>query len=44
MLSADGTGINPVAVPATTPVPPFTAVFVKAVAEGDTVVFTKVTQ
>ena len=44
VLSSDGIGINPIAVPATTPVPPFTAVFVKAVAVGDKAVFTKVTQ
>ena len=43
VLSSDGLGINPVAVPATTPVPPFTAVFVKAVTTGDKAVFTKVT-
>ena len=44
VLSADGTGINPVAIPATTPIPPCTAVFVKAVSAGDTAVFSKVTQ
>ncbi|MBR5725543.1 MAG: hypothetical protein IKX56_02290, partial [Muribaculaceae bacterium] len=44
ILSTDGTGINPVAIPATTPIPPCTAVFVKAVSAGDTAVFTKVTQ
>ena len=44
VLNADGTGINPVAIPATTPIPPYTAVFVKAVAEGDKAVFTRVTQ
>lgn len=44
VLSADGLGINPVAVSATTPIPPFTAVFVKAVTAGDRAVFTKVTQ
>ena len=43
VLNADSTGINPVAVPATTPIPPCTAVFVKAVANGDKAVFTKVT-
>jgi hypothetical protein len=43
-LSADGTGINPEPIPAGTPIPPCTAVFVKAVSDGDTVVFTKVTQ
>jgi hypothetical protein len=41
VLNAEGTGINPEPLPATTPIPPFTAVFVKAVAAGDTVVFTK---
>ena len=41
----DGNGsINPEAIPATMPVPPCTAVFVKAVSEGDTAVFTRVTQ
>ena len=44
VLSADGTGINPVAIPATTPIPPCTAVFVKAVSVGDKAVFSKVTQ
>ena len=42
VLNDEGTGINPVAVPASTPIPACTAVFVKAVAAGDTVVFTKV--
>jgi hypothetical protein len=41
-LKADGTGINPEAVSAGTPIPPCTAVFVKAVAAGDKVVFSKV--
>ena len=44
VLSADGLGINPEPVPATTPIPPCTAVFVKAVSAEDTVVFSKVTQ
>ena len=44
VMNGDGTGINPVAVSAETPIPPCTAVFVKAEAEGETVVFTKVTQ
>ena len=44
VLKADGTGINPVAIQANTPIPPFTAVFVKAVAEGDKAVFNLVTQ
>ncbi|MBR6929812.1 MAG: leucine-rich repeat domain-containing protein [Bacteroidales bacterium] len=43
-LSTDGTDINPEAIPATTPIPPGTAVFVKAEAEGETVVFTRVVQ
>ena len=42
VLSANGTEINPVAIPSTVPVPPCTAVFVKAVDEGDSVVFTRV--
>ncbi len=44
VLSTDGTDINPEAIPATTPIPPGTAVFVKAEAEGETVVFTRVVQ
>ena len=44
VLDADGTGIDPEPIPATTPVPPCTAVFVKAVEEGDAVVFNRVTQ
>ena len=43
VLNDEGTGINPVAVPASTPIPACTAVFVKAIAAVDTVVFTKVT-
>jgi hypothetical protein len=43
-LSTDGSGINPEPIPANTPIPPCTAVFVKAVAEGETVVFTRVVQ
>jgi hypothetical protein len=43
VLDEEGTGINPEPVPANTPIPACTAVFVKAVATGDTVVFTKVT-
>ena len=42
VMKADGTGINPVAVSATMPIPPCTALFVKAVANGDKAVFTKV--
>jgi hypothetical protein len=44
ILTTDGTDINPEPIPATTPIPPCTAVFVKAVAEGQTVVFTRVVQ
>jgi hypothetical protein len=43
VLSADGLDINPEPIPATTPIPPCTAVFVKAVTPDDTVVFTRVT-
>ncbi|MBR5725867.1 MAG: hypothetical protein IKX56_03935, partial [Muribaculaceae bacterium] len=42
VLSAGGLDINPEPIPATTPIPPCTAVFVKAVEEGDAAVFTKV--
>ena len=42
VLNDDGKTINPNAVPATTPIPPFTAVFVKSVSIGDRVIFTKV--
>ena len=44
VLSTDGSGINTEPIPANTPIPPCTAVFVKAVAEGETVVFTRVVQ
>ena len=44
VMNEDGTALNPVAVPAETPIPPCTAVFVKAVGEGDTAVFTKAAQ
>ena len=44
VLTTDGTEINPEPIPATTPIPPCTAVFVKAVAVGETVVFTRVVQ
>jgi hypothetical protein len=44
MLKEDGTGIHPVPVPATTPIPPCSAVMVKAVGENDHVVFTKAVQ
>ncbi|MBP5796789.1 MAG: InlB B-repeat-containing protein [Bacteroidales bacterium] len=43
VMSSDGTGLNPEPIPATTPIPPCTAVFVKAVAAGDKAVFTQVT-
>ncbi len=43
VMNADGTGINPEPIPATTPIPPCTAVFVKSVAVGDKAVFTRVT-
>lgn len=43
VMSSDGTVIDPEPIPATTPIPPFTAVFVKAVAAEDKVVFTPVT-
>ena len=42
VLSANGTDINPDAIPSTVPIPPCTAVFVKALTEGDSVVFTRV--
>ena len=42
VMNEDGSGLSPEAIPATTPIPPCTAVFVKAVAEGETVVFTRV--
>ena len=42
VLSANGTDINPEAIPSTVPIPPCTAVFVKAVDEGDSAVFTRV--
>jgi hypothetical protein len=42
VLSANGTDINPNAIQGTVPIPPCTAVFVKAVEEGDSVVFTRV--
>ena len=39
LLDADGTGIDPEPIPASVPVPPCTAVFVKAVGVNDTAVF-----
>lgn len=41
VMNEEGTGINPVAVSASTPIPPCTGVFVKAEGEGETVVFTR---
>lgn len=42
MMNEDGTAINPVAMPVSTPIPPCTGVFVKAETEGETVVFRRV--
>ncbi len=42
VMNEDGSGLSPEAIPANTTIPPCTAVFVKAVAEGETVVFTRV--
>ena len=42
VLSENGTDINPDAIQGNVPIPPCTAVFVKAVEEGDSVVFTRV--
>lgn len=39
VMNEDGTGINPIAVSASTPIPPCTGVFVKAEGEGETVIF-----
>ena len=44
MMNEEGTGINPEPIPFTTPIPPCTAVFVKAEADGETVVFSRVTE
>ena len=44
ILKEDGSGINPVPVPADTPIPPCAAVIVKALGENDRVVFTKAVQ
>lgn len=41
VMNEDGTGINPVAVPASTPIPPCTGVMVRANGAGETVVFSK---
>ena len=43
VLNEDGSGINPVEVSASIPIPPCTSVVVKALDENDTVVFTKAT-
>jgi len=43
VLNDEGTGIDPESLPAGTTIPPYTAVFVKAIGVDDTVVFTKVT-
>ncbi len=43
VMSANGTDINPEPIPGTTPIPPYTAVFVKAVTAWDKAVFTRVT-
>jgi hypothetical protein len=42
IMNEDGTGINPVAVPASTPIPPCTGVMVKVNGPNETVVFTRV--
>ena len=42
VLTAEGTSINSVAVPASTPIPPCTGVMVKANGPNETVVFTRV--
>ncbi|MBR6929397.1 MAG: leucine-rich repeat protein [Bacteroidales bacterium] len=42
VLGENGTEISSEAIPSTVPIPPCTAVFVKAVDEGDSVVFTRV--
>ena len=44
VMNQDGTGINPEPIPFTTPIPPCTAVFVKAETDGETVVFSRVTE
>lgn len=41
VLKEDGSGINPEAVPVSTPISPCTGVFVKAESEGETAVFTR---
>lgn len=41
VMNEAGTAINPVAVSASTPIPPCTGVFVKAETEGETVVFSR---
>ena len=42
VMNEGGTGINPVAVPASTPIPPCTGVMVRANGTGETVVFSRV--
>lgn len=42
VMNEDGTSINPVAVPASTPIPPCTGVMVKVNGPNETVVFTRV--
>ncbi len=44
IMKEDGTGVNPVAVSPSTPIPPYTGIFVKAETEGETVVFTRAAQ
>ena len=44
VMNQDGTGINPEPIPFTTSIPPCTAVFVKAETDGETVVFSRVTE
>jgi uncharacterized repeat protein (TIGR02543 family) len=44
ILNADGTDIDPEPIEGSTPIPPCTAVFVKAVSVGDKAMFTRVTR
>ena len=44
VMNEDGNGVNPIAVQASTPVPPCTGIFVKAETEGETIVFTRAAQ
>lgn len=41
IMNEDGTGINPIAVPASIPIPPCTGVLVRANGTGEAVVFSK---